>query len=96
MSAAIDTTSDVEILESLDFDPEHPCEWGPVGAKHGAASQWLMVLSCCGNAAPFCHEHKAATERSLAAAAAMGFAMQCGACGAVNPGWHWVPLKGGA
>lgn len=54
MSAAIDTTSDVEILESLDFEPEKACEARRPAC--GREAVWLASCVACGHPSLWCTE----------------------------------------
>lgn len=93
MGAAIDTTSDVEILESLEFDPEHPCQWiYPAGDQRcETPAEWLLILDCCAKGVyAVCPEHRIAQEKQMRAG--VDFHLPCGR---VVTSWEWLPLKGG-
>lgn len=48
--------TEIEVIESLDFEPDFECVWVVRGCKTKAV--WFLKATCCDNGGTFCDRHK--------------------------------------
>lgn len=70
--------SDVEIIESLEFEPSIGCEVLSVEGRCQQEATWLCRCRLCGWSVATCDEHKAVFLRSATNRAVV---IECGGCG---------------
>lgn len=87
---AVQTESDLELIQALDFDPELPCE-SP--KAHGEAAVWIAKCKKCPHSALLCDEHRTSFVRFLHS----NPPFYCGDCGlvgfSVEDSIDFVPIK---
>jgi hypothetical protein len=81
---AVDASTDLELIEHLDFVPEVPCEvWSKSAKKHcGAPAQWWAIHVCCGRAESVCEPHRQELLIPL------NRPVRCNQCDARFPSYH--------
>ena len=87
------TITEIESIESLDFDPSIKCE-----SKEGCdlEAAWLLIITCCGSSIPLCLRHKVRFVRWLESEGAIvNNEYDCRGCGnrwPTSDPWRFIQL----
>jgi hypothetical protein len=54
----METESDLEVIEHLDFDPELVCEQKMSGSNCGKTAAWVVRTRCCIHSWLICEDHR--------------------------------------
>jgi hypothetical protein len=95
VSTAIDTRSDVDVIEHLDFDPELACE--ATKPPCGRPAEWILRCRFCGASALYCTQCRMHAERLAALPSAVSGCKHCLRTRRdLADLVMWIPVRGGA